>query len=188
MTLEQVLTSVTERLGDLEIPYMVVGSIASGFHGMFRTTYDADVVIDPRKEALIDLLRLLEKEFYADEEVALDALDKGLMFNVVHKESGHKVDLIVRKPRMYDRMSLSRRAEATYQGKRIWLQTPEDTILAKLDWARDSHSERQMQDVLNVIKQKRGQLDLNYLKQWAKELQVEDTLDELLAIGGLKEL
>ncbi len=186
MTLEKVLTIVTERLGDLEIPYMVVGSIASGFHGMFRTTYDADVVIDPTKDALKELLRLLEKEFYADEEVALDALDKGLMFNVIHKESGHKIDLIVRKPRMYDRMGLSRRAKATYHGKEIWLQTPEDTILAKLDWARDSRSERQMQDVLNVIKQKRDKLDLKYLKEWATQLHVEDLLNQLLTLGGLE--
>ncbi len=82
MTLEKVLTIVTEHLGDLEIPYMVVGSIASSFHGMFRTTYDADVVIDPTRDALRELCRLLAKEFYADEEMALDALNNGLMFNV----------------------------------------------------------------------------------------------------------
>ena len=186
MTLEEVLTLVTERLGDLEIPYMVVGSIASGFHGMFRTTYDADVVIDPTKEALRELLLLLEKEFYADQEVALDALDKGLMFNVIHKDSGHKIDLIVRKPRTYDRMSLSRRAKATYHGRGIWLQTPEDTILAKLDWARESRSERQLQDALNVVKQKRETLDLNYLKEWAKQLNVEEKLSDLLKLARME--
>ena len=185
MTLEKVLTIVTERLGDLEIPYMVVGSIASGFHGMFRTTYDADVVIDPTREALRELCRLLEKEFYADEEMALDALNNGLMFNIIHRESGHKVDLIVRKPRMYDRISLLRRTKATYHGRGIWLQTPEDTILSKLDWARDSRSERQMQDALNVIKHKKNELDLVYLKEWANQLNVEDMLNELLTNAGL---
>jgi hypothetical protein len=186
VTLERILTIVTERLGDLEIPYMVVGSIASGLHGMFRTTYDADIVIDPTKGALKELCRLLEKEFYADEEMALDALNNGLMFNVIHKESGNKIDLIVRKPRVYDRMSLSRRIKATYQGRGVWFQTPEDTILAKLDWARESRSERQLQDALNVMKQKRDTLDVNYLKEWAKQLNVEDTLNELLALAGLE--
>lgn len=186
MTLENVLTIVTERLGDLEIPYMVVGSIASGFHGMFRTTYDADIVIDPTKEALRELCGLLEKEFYADEETALDALNNGLMFNVIHKESGHKIDLIVRKPRMYDRMSLTRRTKATYHEREIWIQTPEDTILSKLDWARESRSERQLQDALNVMKRKRETLDLNYLKEWAKQLNVEEMLNDLLKLAGLE--
>jgi hypothetical protein len=186
VTLENVLTIVTERLGDLEIPYMVVGSIASGFHGMFRTTYDADIVIDPSKEALRELCRLLEKEFYADEETALDAFNNGLMFNVIHKESGHKIDLIVRKPRLYDRMSLTRRGEATYHGKTIWLQTPEDTILSKLDWARESRSERQLTDALNVMKQKRDTLDMKYLREWAKQLEVEEMLNDLLKLAGLE--
>jgi hypothetical protein len=186
VTLENVLTIVPERLGDLEIPYMVVGSIASGFHGMFRTTYDADIVIDPTKEALRELCRLLEKEFYADEETALDALNSGLMFNVIHKESGHKIDLIVRKPRLYDRMSLTRRGEATYHGKTIWLQTPEDTFLSKLDWARESRSERQLTDALNVMKQKRDTLDMKYLREWAKQLKVEEMLDDLLKLAGME--
>lgn len=155
VTLENVLTSVTERLDDLEIPYMVVGSIASGLHGMFRTTYDADIVIDPTKDALKELCRLLDKEFYADEEMALDALNNRLMFNVIHRESGNKIDLIIRKPRVYDRMSFSRRQKAMYNERRIWFQTPEDTILSKLDWVRESSSERQVQDTLNVMKQKR---------------------------------
>jgi len=32
------------------IPHMLVGSFASGFHGEFRATQDADVVIDPTLE------------------------------------------------------------------------------------------------------------------------------------------
>ncbi len=86
---------------------------------------------------------------------------------------------------MYDRMSLSRRTEAMYHGRNIWIQTPEDTILAKLDWARESLSERQLQDALNVIKQKRETLDLNYLKEWAKQLNVEEMLNDLLKLAGM---
>ncbi|MDL1893974.1 hypothetical protein FBQ87_13985 [Sphingobacteriales bacterium CHB3] len=185
MTLETVLTLVTNRLDQLEIPYMVVGSIASSFHGMLRTTYDADIVIDPDKNSLQLLIRTLENDFYADEAMALEALDKGHMFNVIHSDTGHKIDLIIRKPRVYDRMSLSRRSRATYHEKPVWFSSPEDTILAKLEWTKENPSERQMEDALNIIKHQRDSLNFAYLHQWAKELDVDELLRKLLFAAGI---
>jgi hypothetical protein len=46
---EQVLLRVIEQLDQLEIPYMVAGSLASSHHGRPRATHDADVVIAPSR-------------------------------------------------------------------------------------------------------------------------------------------
>jgi hypothetical protein len=60
--------------------------------------------------------------------------------------------------------------------------TPEDTILAKLEWYRigEEVSERQWRDVLGIIKVQGNNLDLAYLHQWAKELKVSDLLERAL--------
>jgi len=58
----------------------------------------------------------------------------------------------------------------------------EDTILSKLEWYRmgGEVSDRQWRDVLGVLKTRSGELDLDYLHKWAKELQVSDLFERAL--------
>lgn len=49
----------------------------------------------------------------------------------------------------------------------------EDLILSKLDWARDSQSQRQLSDVENLLAT--GD-DLNYLQIWSQKLNLTDML------------
>ena len=60
--------------------------------------------------------------------------------------------------------------------------SPEDTILAKLEWHRmgGEVSDRQWRDILGVLKTRAGELDLTYLHTWAKELKVNDLLERIL--------
>jgi hypothetical protein len=64
--------------------------------------------------------------------------------------------------------------------------SPEDIILAKLEWYRmgGEVSERQWRDVLGVLKTRQGELDLSYLGKWAKELGVSDLLERALSEAG----
>ena len=41
-------------------------------------------------------------------------------------------------------------------------------------------SERQWRDILGVLKTRTGELDLDYLHEWAKELDVGDLLERAL--------
>jgi hypothetical protein len=59
----------------------------------------------------------------------------------------------------------------------------EDTILVKLSWYRDGgeSSERQRNDVLNIVQVQGQRLDWGYLREWSRELGVSDLLDRLFA-------
>jgi len=60
--------------------------------------------------------------------------------------------------------------------------SPEDVVLAKLEWFRlgGEVSERQWRDVLGVMKTQQGILDVVYLREWAGRLEVADLLAQAL--------
>jgi hypothetical protein len=179
MTPEDVLQLLFSKLDECGIPYMITGSFASNIHGVPRATQDADVIIDVEQKALERLLESLGSAFYLNSEAAMDAIFEQRMFNVIHLETGFKVDLIIRKSRPFSKTEFSRRQPVFYLGADRWFVTAEDTILAKLEWSRIGGSERQFNDALNVAKLQRDNLDRAYLEKWAKELDVLDLLERL---------
>jgi hypothetical protein len=59
----------------------------------------------------------------------------------------------------------------------------EDALLAKLRWYRDGgeNSERQWNDLRNILLVQGTRLDRDYLRRWAVILEVADLLSRLLA-------
>jgi len=171
-----------ERIG---IPYAVGGSLASSLHGVMRSTLDVDIVADMRIEHIPALVAVLSKEFYADDEMMKDAIEHHSSFNLIHYETAFKVDIFIPKLRAFDQMQLARRrlsAIVADPKESVYVASPEDTILSKLEWYRlgGEVSDRQWRDVIGVLKVRAGELDLEYLQKWAGELNVSDLLDRAL--------
>lgn len=131
MTEQEVLGNVIDQLEQHKIPYMVVGSYASSLHGVPRQTRDGDLVIQPDKESLRRFIDSLGVDFYADYNMAIDAMRHYSMFNVIHLPTGFKVDLIFLKPRPYSQQEFGRRALLSFLQKERWVVSPEDVILYK---------------------------------------------------------
>ena len=127
---------------------MVVGSFASTAHGEPRTTRDLDLVIAPSLDQLNELLAALDPErFYVDPDVARDALRRRSMFNVIEIATGWKLDLVIRKARPFSIEEMQRRTLTKILGMDVPTATAEDTIIAKLEWAKLGASDRQLEDV-----------------------------------------
>jgi hypothetical protein len=178
------LARIAGLLDEASIPYMVVGSLASSFHGEPRQTRDIDIVIDPTPEALRRFLELLPPDaFYADADAAADALDRRAAFNIVEMHTGWKVDLIVRRDRPFSREELGRRIRVRLLDTEADLATAEDTIIAKLEWATDGQSERQLRDVVAIVETQGDSLDREYLDRWVRALGLEDAWGRALALA-----
>lgn len=181
------LAPIVEIFERLSISYSVAGSVASSAHGVARATLDVDVVADLQLEHVDPLVAAISGEYYVDRDAALDAVARRSMFNVVHLATMLKVDVYVLTSRSFDRESFRRRAHVRLddrEGARGYLvDTPEDTILHKLEWYRAGGeiSERQWSDVIGVLQIQLGALDLDYLNRWASELGVADLLERALA-------
>jgi hypothetical protein len=175
MTLAEVLADIPGRLDGAGIPYMVTGSIASTLHGVPRLTLDLDVVIDPTPETLRRFLDTLPSDkYYVDHEAAQEALRRRDQFNVIEPATGWKVDLLIRKDRPFSREEFGRRRQADISGVATYVATAEDMIVAKLEWARMSGSERQLADVAGILAVSGPHLDLAYVKRWVAELGLSD--------------
>jgi hypothetical protein len=175
--LQGLLERVVRMLEAAGVPFMIAGSFASTVHGLPRTTQDLDIVIDPPDERALDALlgSMPEDEYYVDADAAHDALRRRSMFNVVDQASGWKIDLIVRKNREFSRTEFARRMEIPLLGVRVFIASPEDTVVAKLEWSRSSGgSERQRRDVAGILATMGEQIDRAYVERWVGELDLRD--------------
>ena len=175
MTLESVLSRVAPALTTAGVPYMVTGSVASSAHGQPRSTRDLDIVIAPTAGQLRALLQAFPpSNYYADKDQAMQALAARSQFNVIDFATGWKIDFIVADASEWGRTAMARRRLIEVEGQRVYVASPEDVVIAKLRWAKMGASPRQLQDAAGVLITQRGNLDMEYIGRWARELQVEN--------------
>ena len=173
--LKPLLERIVAALTSAGIPYMVVGSFASMIHGDLRSTFDLDLVVDPSAEQLQALLQQLpEDQFYVDHDVARDALRRRGMFNVIDNATGWKIDFVIRKARPFSVEELRRRVPGVLRGVAVHAATPEDTIIAKLEWSKAGGSDRQLEDVAGILRVSGPTLDLAYIERWVEELELRE--------------
>lgn len=153
---------------------MLTGSFASSYHGIPRSTQDIDIVIAPTLEQIRTFVALLpETEYYVDGDAAIEAQKQGGQFNVIDFATGWKIDLIARKTRPFSRTEFDRRNSVDFQGINLAIATPEDVLIAKLEWAKLGESQRQIQDAAGILKVRADNLDLDYIHRWIQELNLE---------------
>ena len=176
---------VIHALDQLNVPYVIGGSLASAVHGVMRATMDTDIVADLHLEQAQPLANALSGTFYADVEMIKDAIEHHSSFNLIHLETMFKVDVFIPKEREFDRLQIQRGTShviATDPEEEALVATAEDTILAKLEWYRmgGEVSERQWRDILGILKIQAESLDLSYLRKWANNLGVADLFERAL--------
>jgi hypothetical protein len=178
VTFATLLAEVIARLDAAGVPYMVTGSLASSYHGEPRATLDVDVVIDPTPASLARLVDDLQgARFYVDRDAARRALDERSQFNVIGPNA-LKVDFIIRKDRPFSVEEFGRRRPADLLGTRGFVVSAEDLVLAKLEWAAGSDSERQLRDAAAIVAVDDA-LDEAYINRWADVLGVSAAWREI---------
>ena len=181
----EVTLKVTEVFEKLDVPYLIGGSLASTLYGMVRTTQDSDIVAEMRLDHLNPFVSALQAEFYVDDEMIAESIQRNSSFKIIHRESMFKVDVFIPRPRPFLQSQLARAQRQTFTFETdvsARFASPEDTILSKLEWYRmgGEVSDRQWRDILGVLKTRAGELDLDYLRQWGSELTIGDLLERAL--------
>jgi len=154
---------------------------------MSRTTMDADIVADIRRDQVDEFADQLKADFYAEPSMMKDAIDHGRSFNLIHLDTSFKIDIFPLQQDAYSKAQFARRSFRDLSSLddepiECSVATAEDTILNKLRWYRlgNEVSEQQWNDLRGILKVSGSRLDLAYLNEWAPRLKVADLLDRLL--------
>jgi hypothetical protein len=172
-----VLADVIRRLETGSVEYALTGSVAMSCYVVHRTTVDTDIVVQLSRRDARQMVSLFEDEYYIDFGAVDEAIRLSRSFNIIHFERLLKIDFIVAASTPVLRQRFSRRRRLAVEDAEAWVLAPEDLILAKLDWARLSRSERQISDVRALLGGV-SDIDQDYLAMSAATLGLADLLNE----------
>jgi hypothetical protein len=176
---ETALVQVAETLNRLELPYMLTGAVAVTYYGEPRTTHDIDIVTLIAPVDIVRIKTALEPTFSVDETSIKAALREGSAFNAIHEETGFKVDFWMLKRGEYDRVAFERRVPVRLLGADMFLPSPEDVVIIKLDWHRLSGIDKHYADARGVAAVQKGRLDSDYIVRWCKAKSLSDLWDRI---------
>ncbi len=182
-----VITVMVEALEQVGIPYAITGSIASSVHGEPFQSQDVDFAIQMTVDQARSLHQTLPQRFYRSPEHLEQVARMGGMANLIDTGTSLKVDLSVLRPGDFFATVLSRRVPASFAhgGPTFYTVSPEDVILMKLDWRRDSKSQKQWENALSVARVKGARMDWKYLFAQAAKLDLTEDLTSLRDEAGI---
>lgn len=171
MTAADLFRRISSLLEHAGIPYMLTGSFASSVYGMHRGSGDIDFIIAADEAGVRRLLdQLPQLDFYSDLRHALDGCRHRSIFNVVDHVTGLKIDFIFLKSRVFSQEEFGRRKKASVWDFPLYIATPEDAVIEKLEWEKLGNSSRQIEDAAGILKVRGAELDLPYIEKWVAEL------------------
>lgn len=179
MTEQELLRDCLRRLNRSSIDYMLVGSMASNFWGIPRSTHDIDFVVQYDSKDVDTIVSLFADDFFIQEISVRSALKPPFQFNALDNRSALKVDFFRLAGDAYEMERFARRQSVTILGEPAFLASPEDVILHKLRWYTISPSDRQLNDSVGILAVSGDLVDNDYLDHWANQIGVTDLLQQL---------
>lgn len=170
MIQDQAFLEILDFFDTRNIEYMISGSVASMFYGKPRMTHDIDLVIDISLKSAIELYEKVKERYYISEEGIRDAVAHETTFNLIHNETGFKIDCWILTESEFDVSRFKRRQKHKIDGKELYFSSPEDTVIIKLVWFKESGYRKHMEDVSDMLRLFPGNLDLEYMRNWIGRL------------------
>jgi hypothetical protein len=178
----ELLRHVAGALDAMGIRYFVTGSTASIFYGEPRFTNDIDIVADlPLERAEEFCAKFPDSDYYVSVDAARDAVRRCSMFNIIHPESGLKVDIIIpERSEMNERRFARAREVAPTPDLRVRFSSPEDVIIHKMIFYQEGGSDKHIRDSAGILRISGESVDREYILQWAEKLRLAEIWEAIL--------
>lgn len=134
MTPDEAVVAVLAALDAAAIPYMLVGSMASNFHGIPRSTRDADLVVQLAAGGLQRLAAELPAGLLLERQGAFEAVTGTIRYLVALAGSPFVCELFELSDDPHDRARFARRLSARVLGREAFVASAEDMVITKLRW------------------------------------------------------
>ena len=179
------LKEITLFLNKNKIPYMITGAWSVIFYARPRASHDIDFVIEAKKEDTQKVKKTFEKlssKFLVQSDQIEDAIFNNSNFNILHLPTMLKLDFFLLKNDEFNKTRFLRKKRKRILNQYMYIASPEDTILKKLLWYKDTKIEKHLIDAAFVYQIQNENLDKSYLSKWAKKLKTSNLLEELKLI------
>jgi len=181
VTADEAVVAVLEALDAAGVQYMIVGSLASNFHGIPRSTRDADFVVDLVPARLQRLAAALPQELTLSPQSAFETTTGTTRYLVEMARTPFVCELFVLSDDAHDAERFTRRERVNLLGRVAWVASAEDMIVTKLRWALAGHRTKDRDDIRNILAVRGPELDWAYLHRWASTHGTSALLDEIRA-------
>lgn len=176
---QAIALEVIQRLDELQVPYMVVGSLSSNVYGIPRSTQDADLVLDMQGREFGPILKHMQPLFTSDRQLRFEGVTATKRHVLRRTGREFNVELFVLTDDPFDQARFARRQLRTFAGERVYLPTPEDVIVQKARWLLNGDRPKDREDIASVLGVRHGTLDWDYIYLWCDQHGTRELLDEI---------
>jgi hypothetical protein len=182
MDIANIATQVLDRIESTGVPYMLVGAIAAGAHGIPRSTRDVDFLVPVTSGGGVNaIIRALHDIVVFEQQAVFDTLTWGKRHvGQTISPPPVKIELF----ELFDDPFVIQEFERRQQifipilKRKGWVPTAEDVIVQKLRWGRD----KDLADVTDILAvQGTDRLDMPYIKDWCAIHMTTERLEAALA-------
>ena len=175
---EAVLT-VISALDSCGIPDILVGSYSTNVYGIPRSTQDADFVIELGGKSIDELARRLAPSIRIDPQMSFETVTMTRRYIAEVVGTPFKIEFFLLDDDPQHKERFRRRQLVSTLDRQVWLPTPEDVIVTKLQWAFLANRPKDREDARDVIAVQSDRIDWDYVHHWCEQHGTRALLDEI---------
>ncbi len=186
----EVLLPILDVAEHLNIPALLIGSVAGSIHGFPRSAQDVDILANFHREQLAFLLEQLAHSYVFDPHAITLSQQQPTSFSLLHVSRLIKVDVFLPSTRFERALLKRRQAQVFIEGRApLLIASAEDMVLLNLIQyqAQGNNADDRWNDILGILKVQAPTLDLAYLDRQAKSVDVEGLLSQALVDAGIRD-
>jgi hypothetical protein len=177
----------TSRFEELQIPYVVTGSVAAMLYGEIRVTMDVDVVVELNFSGASALPKIFSApDFYCPPTDVLTmeiARDLRGHFNIIHIESGFKADVYLRGRDPLHAWALQHARKTKIGESHVNLAPPEYVIIRKLEYFKEGASEKHLRDIKTMLEVSGSSISQEELVRFIRERGLDAEWRKVAEVG-----
>lgn len=171
-----------KKLNELNLQYMVTGSVASIIYGEPRITHDIDIVIELKPKSFSDFLNTFSMpDFYCPNQSVIEneiSQKKNGHFNIIHLETGFKADIYFFEDDL-GLWAVKNRNKVEMDGCSVWIAPIEYVVIRKLEFFKEGGSEKHLRDIRNMIYVSENKIDMDFLLNNIEQYDLLDIWKEI---------
>jgi hypothetical protein len=166
MNTDDIVFAVIDYLNEHDVPYMIVGSLATNVYCVPRSTEDGDFVVESNLISIANAISKWRPGVHFDPQIGFESVTATKKIVLRAEEHAFEVEIFELGDDEHDKARFLRRVQVKTMGRDVWIASLEDMIVTKLRWSQHIGREKDISDARNLIGVQREHADWPYVESW----------------------